>query len=240
MEDTLYKFYSKSSLSFKVILRGRETYVNFSAYYRGASRFFTTDADMAAQIRKHRWFRVGVITEEVARAEETQEAKEQSETTEAAETQPEEQTQNVAKKVYSILGKKMSVPTTSATESTSAASATESTSAASEETATAADLNAGDEKQSANDANESDEAISGDAPEVNGSDENSTGANDEASTAAESVQSTTMTAEMVESFIDAKEFFVENYGLERSKITSKVVLTELCEQYGVTFPNYTL
>jgi hypothetical protein len=231
MEDTLYKFFSKSSLSFKVILRGRETYVNFSAYYRGASRFFTTDADMAAQIRKHRWFRIGVITEEVARAEEAQETKEQSETTEAAETQPEEQTQNVAKKGYSILGKKMSVPTTSATESTSAAS---------EETATAADLNAGDEKQSDNDANESDEAISGDAPEVNGSDENSTGANDEASTAAESVQSTTMTAEMVESFIDAKEFFVENYGLERSKITSKVVLTELCEQYGVTFPNYTL
>jgi hypothetical protein len=236
MEDTLYKFYSKSSLSFKVILRGRETYVNFSAYYRGASRFFTTDADMAAQIRKHRWFRIGVITEEVARAEEAQEAKEQSETTEAAEAQ----TQNVAKKVYSILGKKMSVPTTSATESTSAASATESASAASEETATAANLNAGDEKQSANDANENDEAISGDAPEVNGSDENSAGANDEASTAAESVQSTTMTAEMVESFIDAKEFFVENYGLERSKITSKVVLTELCEQYGVTFPNYTL
>jgi hypothetical protein len=59
----LYRFNANSSLSFRVINRGREMAVTFSQCYRGSSSFFTHDAELAALIRAHKWFRTGRIKE---------------------------------------------------------------------------------------------------------------------------------------------------------------------------------
>ena len=44
----------------------------------------------------------------------------------------------------------------------------------------------------------------------------------------------------VTSFMEAKEFFINNYGVARSEVTNKEAIAQLCKQYNVTFPNYPL
>lgn len=45
-------------------------------------------------------------------------------------------------------------------------------------------------------------------------------------------------AEDVTSFMEAKEFFITNYGVQRSDVSSKDAVSQLCKEYGVVFPNY--
>lgn len=45
-------------------------------------------------------------------------------------------------------------------------------------------------------------------------------------------------AEEVTSFMEAKEFFITNYGLHRSDVSSKDAIAQLCKDLGVVFPNY--
>lgn len=45
-------------------------------------------------------------------------------------------------------------------------------------------------------------------------------------------------AEDVTSFMEAKEFFIQNYGIARSECANKAMLESLCHQYNVVFPNY--
>ena len=47
-------------------------------------------------------------------------------------------------------------------------------------------------------------------------------------------------ADEVSSFMEAKEFFINNYGVARSEVTNKEAIAQLCKQYNVTFPNYPL
>lgn len=61
---TQYRFFSTSKLSFAIRHNGRDTYVNFGDLYANISRFNTTDKTLAQKIRKHRWFRTGLIKEE--------------------------------------------------------------------------------------------------------------------------------------------------------------------------------
>jgi hypothetical protein len=88
----LYHFTAKSSLSFRVIHRGREMYVTFSQCFRGCASFFTEDESLARQIRQHRWFREGRIKE----VEDTEESKPQPASTPAS-TAP-------ARKAYTTAG----------------------------------------------------------------------------------------------------------------------------------------
>lgn len=50
--------------------------------------------------------------------------------------------------------------------------------------------------------------------------------------------STAIVAEDVTSFMEAKEFFITNYGVQRSDVANKEAVSQLCKQYNVTFPNY--
>ena len=45
-------------------------------------------------------------------------------------------------------------------------------------------------------------------------------------------------ADEVSSFMEAKEFFITNFGVQRSDVASKDAVSALCKEYGVTFPNY--
>lgn len=47
-------------------------------------------------------------------------------------------------------------------------------------------------------------------------------------------------ADEVTSFMEAKEFFITNYGVSRSEVTSKDAIALLCKDHNVTFPNYQL
>lgn len=47
-------------------------------------------------------------------------------------------------------------------------------------------------------------------------------------------------AEEVTTFMEAKEFFINNYGMQRSDVASKDALAALCKELGVVFPNYPL
>lgn len=47
-------------------------------------------------------------------------------------------------------------------------------------------------------------------------------------------------ADEVSSFMEAKEFFITNYGLQRSEVASKDSIQQLCKEYNVVFPNYQL
>lgn len=47
-------------------------------------------------------------------------------------------------------------------------------------------------------------------------------------------------AEDVTTFMEAKEFFITNYGLQRSDVSTKDAVAELCKMYNVIFPNYPL
>ena len=42
----------------------------------------------------------------------------------------------------------------------------------------------------------------------------------------------------VTSFMEAKEYFVTNYGIARSECANKAMLEALCQHYNVQFPNY--
>lgn len=59
---TYYNFLAHSSLSFKVLHKGRNMIIRFSTPYNSASRFMTTDKGLADKIMEHRWFRKGIIT----------------------------------------------------------------------------------------------------------------------------------------------------------------------------------
>lgn len=50
--------------------------------------------------------------------------------------------------------------------------------------------------------------------------------------------STAIVAEDVTSFMEAKEFFITNYGVQRSDVANKEAVSQLCKLYNVTFPNY--
>lgn len=45
-------------------------------------------------------------------------------------------------------------------------------------------------------------------------------------------------ADEVTSFMEAKEFFITKYGVQRSEVTSKDAIAQLCKDHNVTFPNY--
>ena len=45
-------------------------------------------------------------------------------------------------------------------------------------------------------------------------------------------------ADEVSSFMEAKEFFITNFGLQRSEVASKDAVAALCKEYNVAFPNY--
>ena len=45
-------------------------------------------------------------------------------------------------------------------------------------------------------------------------------------------------ADEVSSFMEAKEFFITNYGVQRSDVASKDAVAALCKEYNVVFPNY--
>lgn len=45
-------------------------------------------------------------------------------------------------------------------------------------------------------------------------------------------------ADEVTSFMEAKEFFITNYGVQRSEVASKDAIAQLCKSHNVTFPNY--
>lgn len=47
-------------------------------------------------------------------------------------------------------------------------------------------------------------------------------------------------ADEVSSFMEAKEFFITNYGVQRSDVASKDAVAALCKEYNVSFPNYPL
>ena len=50
--------------------------------------------------------------------------------------------------------------------------------------------------------------------------------------------STAIVADEVSSFMEAKEFFITNYGVQRSDVANKDAVAALCKEYNVTFPNY--
>jgi len=47
-------------------------------------------------------------------------------------------------------------------------------------------------------------------------------------------------SEDVASFMEAKEFFITNYGVQRSDVSTKEAVAALCRQFNVVFPNYPL
>lgn len=47
-------------------------------------------------------------------------------------------------------------------------------------------------------------------------------------------------AEDVTSFMEAKEFFITNFGVSRSECATKEALSALCREFNVEFPNYPL
>lgn len=47
-------------------------------------------------------------------------------------------------------------------------------------------------------------------------------------------------AEEVTSFMEAKEFFITNYGVSRSEVANKESIAQLCREYSIHFPNYQL
>lgn len=55
---------------------------------------------------------------------------------------------------------------------------------------------------------------------------------------AESEGNEGMKAEDVSSFMEAKEYMIDNFGIARSECPNKTALAGLMEQYGVEFPNY--
>lgn len=56
----------------------------------------------------------------------------------------------------------------------------------------------------------------------------------------ESSQSSPFVAEDVASFMEAKEFFITKYGVQRSEVSTKDAVSVLCKRFNVTFPNYPL
>lgn len=56
-------------------------------------------------------------------------------------------------------------------------------------------------------------------------------------TAPQEVQDT-FKAEDVSTFMEAKEFFITNFGVARSECSTKEAISVLCSQYNVEFPNY--
>lgn len=61
---------------------------------------------------------------------------------------------------------------------------------------------------------------------------------DEATQANEGEESEGMKAEDVSSFMEAKEYMIDNFGIARSECPNKTALAGLMKQYGVEFPNY--
>lgn len=47
-------------------------------------------------------------------------------------------------------------------------------------------------------------------------------------------------ADDVASFMEAKEFFITNFGVQRSEVSTKDAVSALCKRFNVTFPNYPL
>ena len=56
----------------------------------------------------------------------------------------------------------------------------------------------------------------------------------------EQQNSQSFVADEVSSFMEAKEFFITNFGVQRSDVASKDAVAALCKEYNVTFPNYPL
>ena len=92
-----YRFRSQSKLSFPIQHNGRNTYVSFGSLYSGVSRFMTTDALLAEKIRKHQWFRIGLIKED----EPIVIKKEENQSTPVAEEQQAQETSIFGKPLFS-------------------------------------------------------------------------------------------------------------------------------------------
>lgn len=92
-----YRFRAQSKLSFPVQHNGRNTYVSFGSLYSGVSRFMTTDAKLAEKIRKHQWFRIGLIKED----EPIVIKKEENQSTPVAEEQQAQETSIFAQPLFS-------------------------------------------------------------------------------------------------------------------------------------------
>lgn len=58
--------------------------------------------------------------------------------------------------------------------------------------------------------------------------------------ATSTVAAVTISPDEVSSFMEAKEFFIANYGLQRSDVANKEAVAALCKEFGVVFPNYPL
>ena len=92
-----YRFRAQSKLSFPIQHNGRNTYVSFGSLYSGVSRFMTTDAILAEKIRKHQWFRIGLIKEDEPIVIE----KEENQSTPVAEEQQVQETSIFGKPLFS-------------------------------------------------------------------------------------------------------------------------------------------
>lgn len=47
-----------------------------------------------------------------------------------------------------------------------------------------------------------------------------------------------LVTEDVTSFMEAKEFFITNYGLSRAEVANKEAIAQLCKEHNIAFPNY--
>lgn len=197
----IYRFHASSSLSFRVVNRGREVTVTFSPCYRSCATFFTLDESLAAKIRAHKWFRTGRITE-IPDTEEETITPSTSPTTAAS--------QSPKRPAYSILGRRMVVSNSPAAEpfeaSQSDASSVESVA-----------------------ISDPDNQASVESPSVD-----------------QEVTETTIEAESslsiqeVSSFLEAKDWVVAHFQVDRASLRSKADLTDFCVQHDIVFENYPL
>jgi hypothetical protein len=57
---------------------------------------------------------------------------------------------------------------------------------------------------------------------------------------AEETPSAELNADDVTTFMEAKEYLMDAYGIERSAIRTKEAMAEVCREKGITFNNYDL
>ena len=217
---TYYNFLAPSSLSFKLLHKGRNMIIRFSTPYNSASRFMTTDKELADKIMEHRWFRKGLI-------------KLQEEVIDHNQVIEEDQSPAVplAKKPTYTVGK-MKMGSSIPPQAFKAGTKTTGIKTAKKEVSKTENADEGntDLEATVNDVNQ-------DTGEVDtGTDENlDTSAED---TTVENDQDAEMTLESVETFMEAKEYLVKVHGVDGRKIKSNSKLAEVCAELGIEFPNF--
>ena len=242
---TYYNFLAPSSLSFKLLHKGRNMIIRFSTPYNSASRFMTTDKELADKIMEHRWFRKGLIKlqEEVIDHNQVIE-EDQSPAVPLAKKPtytvgkmkmgssipPQALKAGTKKPTYTVGKMKMgsSIPP----QALKAGTKTTGIKTAKKEVSKTENADEGntDLEAAVNDVNQ-------DTGEVDtGTDENmDTSAED---TTVENDQDAEMTLESVETFMEAKEYLVKVHGVDGRKIKSNSKLAEVCAELGIEFPNF--